>query len=115
VGELLPYLPYDSGAMRSLASTLRRQVAQLANIGSEITGAGRSMTFDGPAGDRIRTELAQYGRDATHAADGLQAAAGKLESAATDVDNQNAAITRHNQAVLAAMPPMERKLVLEHR
>jgi uncharacterized protein YukE len=115
VGELLPYVPYDSGAMRALASSFRRQVSQLANIGSEIGGAGRSMTFDGPAGDRIRAELAARGRDATRAADGLQSAAGQLESAATDVDNQNAAISRHNQGVLAAMPPLERKLVLENR
>lgn len=115
MGDLLPYLPYDSGAMRALASAIRRQASQFANIGSEISVAGGSMTFEGPAGDRIRSELSGCGRDATHAAHGLQAAAGKLESAASDVDTQNANIARHNQSVLAAMPPMERKLVLENR
>ena len=115
MGELLSYLPYDSGALRAAASTLRGQASQLQTIGSEVSGAGGSMTFDGPAGDRLRHELADFGRRAVRAGEGLTRAAGQLERAADDVDTQNAAIRRHNDAVLAELPPLERRLVLENR
>jgi hypothetical protein len=116
MGEgLLSYLPYDSGAMREAAGAMRTQAGQLTTIGSEVTGAGGSMTFDGPAGDRIRQELSDCGRHAARAGEGLTRAAGQLERAADDVDTQNAAIRRHNDQVLASMPPLERRLVLENR
>jgi hypothetical protein len=115
MGELLPYLPYSSDAMRSVASTLRTQATTLSTVGSEVAGAGGSMTFDGPAGDRIRQELADCGKHATQAGDGLVSAAGQLDKAAADVDTQNAAIRQHNDKVLSEMPPMERKLILENR
>jgi uncharacterized protein YukE len=115
MGELLPYLPYDSSAMRSVASTMRAQATTLATVGSAVAGAGGTMTFEGPAGDRLRQELADCGQHATHAGDGLVSASGQLDKAADDVDAQNAAVRRHNDKVLSAMPPMERKLVLENR
>lgn len=113
MADLLPLLPYDSGAMRALAGDFRTKAQSLNDVGSAITGAGGSMTFDGPAGDRIREELSRCSKDTTSAADGLAAAAGKLDSAAADVDSQNAAISRHNAKVIADMAPMERKL-MEH-
>jgi uncharacterized protein YukE len=112
---LLPLLPYDSGAMRALAGDLRSQSSTLGQIGSQVAGAAASMLFDGPAGDRIRSELGDRSREATKAADALESAAGKLNSAADDVDRQNAAIEAHNRQVLSDMTPMERKLVLENR
>jgi uncharacterized protein YukE len=114
VAELLPLLPYDTGAMRALAGDLRSQASTLGQIGWEIAGATGSMLFDGPAGDRIRSDLGARGHDTTTAADALQSAAGKLDTTAADVDRQNAAIQSHNQHVLDAMTPIERKLVLEN-
>ncbi|NUR77100.1 MAG: hypothetical protein HOQ28_12550 [Thermoleophilia bacterium] len=114
MGELLPYLPYDSGAMRSVASAVKNQATRLATVGSEVAGAGGSMTFEGPAGDRIRDELAAVGRHASKAGEGLTAAAGQLERAADDVDAQNAQIRQHNDKVLSDMSAFERKLVLEN-
>jgi uncharacterized protein YukE len=111
VADLLPLLPYDTGAMRALASDFRNKASSLNDVGSAISGAGGSMTFEGPAGDRIRQELSGCAKDTTSAAVGLAAAAGKLDSAAADVDSQNAAIARHNAKVIADMPPMERKLM----
>ena len=114
MADLLPLLPYDTGAMRALAGDLRSQASTLGQIGAEIAGASGSMLFDGPAGDRIRSELAARGRDTRTAADALQSAAGTLDTAADDVDRQNAAISAHNRKVLDAMSPVERKLVLEN-
>jgi len=114
MADLLPLLPYDTGAMRALAGNMRSQASTLGQIGSEIAGASGSMLFDGPAGGRIRAELAARGRDTTTAADALQAAAGKLETAADDVDRQNAAIQAHNNKVLADLPPVERRLIMEN-
>ncbi len=111
MADLLPLLPYDTGAMRALASDFRAKANALGDVGSAITGAGGSMTFEGAAGDRIRQELSGCAKHATSAATSLAAAAGKLDSAAADVDDQNAAIARHNAKVLADMTPMERRLV----
>jgi uncharacterized protein YukE len=97
--------------MRALASNFRSKANSLDDVGSAIAGAGGSMTFEGPAGDRIRQELSGCAKDATSAATALAAAAGKLDAAAADVDSQNAAITRHNAKVIADMPAMERRLM----
>ena len=43
MGELLPYLPYDSGAMRSVASAVKNQATRLATVGSEVAGAARTV------------------------------------------------------------------------
>ena len=113
MGELLPYLPYDSGAMRAVAGVLRGHATRLADVRESVAGAGSSLVFDGPAGDRIRSELSTCASDCSAARDAVQAAAGKLESAADDVDRQNDAIRRHNEAVLSELSPIQRKLVLE--
>jgi uncharacterized protein YukE len=114
VADLLPLLPYDSGAMRALAGDLRTQSSTLGNVGADIASASSSMVFDGPAGDRIRTALGDRSREMSQAAHALQGAAGKLDAAADDVDRQNAQIEAHNRKVLDAMPPLERKLIMEN-
>jgi hypothetical protein len=72
------------------------------------------MVFEGPAGERVQSGLTDTGKGLTSAAQQLQSAAGALQTAASWVDDENARIERHNQQVLAAMPAMERKLVLEN-
>ena len=115
MADLIPLLPYDSGAIRALAGDLRRRAAQLHDAGSELTGVGGALVFEGPAGDRVRDELKLCARDAANGATRLQDAAGKLDSAAADVDSENARIDAHNQQVLRDMSPMERRYVLENR
>lgn len=114
MAELESYLPYDSYGMRTLAGTIQAQARTVADASSGIDGASGGMTFDGPAGDRIRTDLSQTSTRLGAVSQALDAAARQLQTAAQQVDDQNAAIARHNQAVLDAMPPMERKLVLEN-
>jgi uncharacterized protein YukE len=114
MGELESYLPYDSYGMRALAGTIQAQARTVADASSGIDGASGGMTFDGPAGDRIRNGLSQSSTRLASVSRALDSAARQLRSAAQEVDDQNAAISRHNQAVLEAMPPMERKLVLEN-
>lgn len=115
MADLEPYLPYDTYGMRQLAGNLQRQAGTLGDAASGIGGASGAMTFDGPAGDRIRQRLAGSSKALTGAAGGLQQAARQLLASAQQVDDENAAIRRHNDAVLAAMPPIERKLVLENQ
>lgn len=115
MGELESYLPYDSSGMRQLAGTLQQQAGTLGTAAGAIDGAASGMTFEGPAGDRIRHGLAAASKQLTGVADQLNGAARQLLTSAQQVDDQNAAIARHNQQVLAAMPPMERKLILENR
>lgn len=114
MAELESYLPYDSGGMRTLAGTIQAQARTVADASSGIGGASAGMTFDGPAGDRIENGLAQTSTRLGNVAQALDTAARQLQSAAQQVDDRNAAIARHNQAVLDAMPPLERKLVLEN-
>jgi uncharacterized protein YukE len=113
MAELEPLLPYDTGAMRALAQTLKTQAGTLASIADEISGAARSLVFDGPAGDRVRTVLATSTRTVNGVAQRLNDAAARVLSSAEDVDRQNAAIRAHNDAVLRSLPGPERKLIQE--
>jgi hypothetical protein len=108
------YLPYDSYGMRLLAGALQQQSQTLTTGSSEIDGAAGGMTFDGPAGDRIRATLKSSSAQLSRTAQETDSAARQLLTAAQQVDDQNAAIQRHNQHVLDAMTPIERKLVLEN-
>lgn len=114
MGELESYLPYDSYGMRALAGTIQAQARIVADASTGIDGASGGMTFDGPAGDRIQTDLSQTSTRLANISQALDTAARQLQSSAQEIDDRNAAIGRHNQAVLEAMPPMERKLVLEN-
>jgi hypothetical protein len=98
--------------MRALAGTIQAQARTVADASSGIDGAASGMTFDGPAGDRIRSDLSQSSTRLATVSQALETAARQLSSAAQQVDDQNNAIYRHNQSVLEAMPPMERKLVM---
>ena len=114
MGELEAYLPYDSYGMRQLAGALQQQAGTLGTAAGEIDGAASGMQFEAPAGDRIRHELTGASKQLTGAVDQLNGAAHQLLASAQQIDDQNAAIARHNQRVLDAMPPLERKLVLEN-
>jgi hypothetical protein len=113
VAELESLLPYDTGAMRDFAQALNAQARQAAAVADAITGSAHSLVFDGPAGDRIRSSLGGCARTVTGTAEQLTATASQILSSAADVDAQNAAIRAHNATVLAAMTPVERKLVGE--
>lgn len=114
MAELEPLLPYDTGAMRSLAQALKSQAGKLATVAGEVSGAGGGMQFDGPAGDRIRTVLSSCARVVGDTAHALNDTAGKVVSSASDIDRQNAIIRAHNDAVLRSLPPIEAKLIREN-
>ncbi|SRR6266536_2418409 len=114
MADLEPYLPYDSDGMRSLARTLLAQARTIGSLGDDLGGAGSSMTFVGPAGDRVRTRLSTAEASAARGAQQLLGAASQLVAAAAQVDAENAAIRRHNDAVLRSLSPLERKLVVEN-
>jgi len=114
VADLEPLLPYDSSALRTLSSDLQQDAQALGNAASAVGAAWSSMVFEGPAGSNVQGELTATGKGITSAAQQLQSAAAALQSAASWVDDENARIERHNQQVLAQMPAMERKLVLEN-
>jgi len=114
MADLEPLLPYSSWALRELSSALQQDAQALGTAASDVSAAWSSMVFEGPAGDRVHTGLSATGKDLSSAAQQLQSAAGALTSAAAWVDEQNAAIERHNQQVLAQLPAMQRKLVLEN-
>lgn len=105
------YSPYDAYGMRELAASLQKQAQSLGTAAAEIDAASTGMTFDGPAGDAIRQRLSGASKALVDDATALQGAASALLAAAQQVDDFNAAVTRHNQAYLASLPPMERKLV----
>jgi uncharacterized protein YukE len=114
VADLEPLLPYDSSALRALSGDLSQDAQALGTAGSDVSAAWSSMVFEGPAGDRVHSGLTATAKGLTDAAQRLQGAAAALASAADWVDEQNAAIERHNREVLAHMPALERKLVLEN-
>lgn len=114
MADLEPLLPYDSFALRALSSALQQDAQALGTAASDVSAAWSSMVFEGPAGDNVHGELSATAKGITSAAQQLQSAAVALQTAATWVDDQNAAIERHNAQVLAQMPAMERKLVLEN-
>jgi hypothetical protein len=114
VAELEPLLPYSSWALRDLSNDLAQDAQALGTAGSDVSSAWSSMVFEGPAGDRVHSGLSATAKGLTAAAQQLQGASAALATAATWVDEQNAAIERHNREVLAHMPAMQRKLVLEN-
>jgi N-acetylglutamate synthase/N-acetylornithine aminotransferase len=105
------YSPYDAYGMRELAASLQKQAQTLGTAASEIDAASSGMTFDGPAGDRVRQRLSSVSRSLNGDSSSLQQAAGAVLTAAQQVDDFNARVARHNADYLASLPPTERKLI----
>lgn len=105
------YSPYDAYGMRALAASLQKQAQSLGTAATEIDAASIGMTFDGPAGDSVRQRLSGVFRALADDATALQGAASALLTAAQQVDDFNARVSRHNADYLASLPPAERKLV----
>jgi uncharacterized protein YukE len=86
-----PFPVGDPDGMRALAGVLKDVAAQLAAATSEVEGAVKGMTFEGPAATafRERTQSIDARLDAT--ATQLQDLAGRLESAASEVDAERRA------------------------
>jgi hypothetical protein len=99
---LEPLSPYDAEGMATLAGVLEKHAQSLGATSDQVTGSAGSMTFDGPAGSRVKEELGSSSSALTAAAQQLHAAAGQLAAGAQAVVDQNAAIQRHNDAVREA-------------
>jgi uncharacterized protein YukE len=86
-----PFPVGDPGGMRALAGVLKNVAAQLASATSEAEGAVKGMTFEGPAATEFRARTSSIDTRLEATATQLQDLAGRLESAAAEVDAQRAA------------------------
>jgi uncharacterized protein YukE len=86
-----PFPVGDPGGMRALAGVLKNVAAQLAAATSEVEGAVKGMTFEGPAATAFRERTQSIDSRLEATAVQLQDLAGRLESAAAEVDAERAA------------------------
>jgi uncharacterized protein YukE len=104
---IIPPMPRgDPGGMRELAGMCKSAAGQLASVGDEVTGLPKGMTFEGSAADRFQSSMSSIGSRAANGAHELQGYAGRLESAAAEVERQLAereAAIRRAEAEHAAM------------
>jgi hypothetical protein len=76
--------------MRSLAATLRGDATTVGTLAHDVGSRMRGMTFQGPAANRIRGDMSTSGDACSGAADRLNSVADSLETAATEVERQQA-------------------------
>src|SRR5919204_207255 len=86
-----PFPVGDPDGMSALADLLKSVAAQLAAATSEAEGAVKGMTFEGPAATEFRERTQSIDGRLEATATQLQDLAGRLESAAAEVDAQRAA------------------------
>jgi uncharacterized protein YukE len=84
----LPEVPGDPAGMRALASTLRGHAGAVGGLASGIDSDVSGMTFEGPAAETFRTRMANVVDAYRDAQTHLHDLAGKLETAATEVEAQ---------------------------
>jgi ABC-type transporter Mla subunit MlaD len=86
----LPEIPGDPAGMRALASAVRGDARSVSTLTEGIGTAIGNATFEGPAATAIRDRLASYGRSLGDVSQGLEALAGRLDTAAAEVEQQQA-------------------------
>jgi hypothetical protein len=86
----LPEIPGDPAGMRALAAAIRGDARSVSTLTDGVGSAIGSATFEGPAASAIRERLASYGRALGDVANGLEALAGRLDTAAAEVERQQA-------------------------
>ena len=82
----LPEVPGDPAGMRALAGTLRSDAQAIDGVGSGIVSAVGSMSFEGPAADRLLEGAQGARRNLADGAARLQDLAGLLEGKAAEVE-----------------------------
>jgi uncharacterized protein YukE len=96
---IIPPMPVgDAGGMRELASICRNVAGVVGPIGDDVTGLPKQMTFEGPAAEAFQGRMQALGSRISSGAHELQDHAGRLESAAAEVERliaeRNAALQR---------------------
>jgi uncharacterized protein YukE len=96
---IIPPLPRgDPGGMRELAANCRSAANGLGTIGDDLTSLPKSMTFEGRAATAFADHLQSFSSQLANAAAELQDDAGRLDTAASEVERllaeRDAAIRR---------------------
>jgi uncharacterized protein YukE len=108
---VIPPMPVgDPAGMRQLADVCKKAVATLGPLGDDVVAVPKQMTFEGPAADAFQAHMQSLGSRVSTAAHQLQDYAGRLESAAAEVERQiaerNAALAKlaEEQQMAAGRP-----------
>ena len=96
---VIPPMPVgDPAGMRELAEICRGVSGTLGQIGDSTVAVPNQMTFEGPAAEAFQGRMQQLGSRMSSSAHQLQDYAGRLASAAAEVDRliaeRNAAIQK---------------------
>jgi uncharacterized protein YukE len=96
---VIPPMPVgDPGGMRELAGICKNVAGTLGPLGDDVTALPKQMTFEGPAAEAFQGRMTSLGTKVSSAAHQLQDHAGRLESAAAEVERliaeRNAALQR---------------------
>ena len=84
----LPEVPGDPAGMRALAGALKGDARQIEGVASGIGGTVGSMTFQGPAADRLQDTTQSSGRTLGDCAEQLNDLARLLEVKADEVEQK---------------------------
>jgi len=96
---VIPPMPVgDPVGMKELAEVCKGAAGILGALGGDVTATPKQMTFEGPAAEAFAGRMGAYGSRIAAAAHELQDFAGRLDSAAAEVERQiaerNAALQR---------------------
>jgi hypothetical protein len=96
---VIPPMPVgDPAGMRELADLCKSAAGVLGPLGDDVSALPKQMTFEGPAAEAFGGRMHSYGSRIATGAHELQDFAGRLESAAAEVERQiaerNAALQR---------------------
>jgi hypothetical protein len=101
VSEIPPVIG-DPAGMRALASTLRGAASSLGNADDAVWSKASSLSFVGPAANRLASAIGSWHGDISGASHRLSDTAALLERAATDVEIAQ----RERQRLLDAQPTL---------
>jgi uncharacterized protein YukE len=96
---VIPPMPVgDPAGMRELAGICRSVAGTVGPLGDDVTALPKQMTFEGPAAEAFQARMHSLGARTSAAAHQLQDHAGRLESAAAEVERliaeRNAALQK---------------------
>jgi uncharacterized protein YukE len=107
---VIPPMPVgDAGGMRQLAALCKSMAGTLGTLGDGVTAVPKQMTFEGPAAEAFQGRMQSLGTRMASAAHQLQDYAGRLESAAAEVER----LIAERNAALAKLAAEERAAAMK--
>jgi uncharacterized protein YukE len=96
---VIPPMPLgDPVGMKELAGICKNVAGTLGPLGDDVTALPKQMTFEGPAAEAFQGRMQSFGARISSAAHQLHDHAGRLESAAAEVERliaeRNAALQK---------------------